>query len=314
MQGAAGYGAATGLPLQYDAAQAKPPLRRRLWNGSALWVALLLPWALFVLVFAVMSFSQQYSNPWFDSPRLNIAVNLLVFTVVLVFGWLALDAWMQKSRSRGAPEPTWHTFLFCTIVLAWLLGLALANYNFDMNISVYNEVNSLNSYKNVDPSRVDGQRMMDAGTVQFVTGTRLDVSKSMGFKSGNTYCVAPIVFGDTPPAIYDFWAVGTGCCTEHSADFACGEYDNENARSGLRLTSTSLKSWYSLAVETAEATYGDVKTLNPVFFTWMEDPDSEVSQYWVDAARFFVLVAIVYGLFQAALIAAMLAVLSKLGW
>jgi len=310
MQSATGYGAAAGLPLQYDASQAKPP-RRRLWNGSALWVAVLLPWALFAAVFAVMSFSQQYSNPWFDSGRLNIAVNVLVLSVVLVFGWLALAAWQQKSQSRGSPEPTWHTFLFGTIVLAWLLALAMGGYNFDMNVTVFNQVNSLNSYKGVDPSRVDGQRMMDAGTLEFVAGTRLDVSRSMGFKNGVIYCVAPIVIGDTPPATYDFWAIGTGCCSEHSADFACGEYDNSNARSGLRLTSS--KEYYALAVEMAEATYG-VKASNPVFLTWMQDPDVEVSQYWTDALRFFALVAVLYGLFQTALVAAMLAVMSKLGW
>jgi len=312
MQSAAGYGAAAGLPLQYDPSQAKPsPQRRRLWNGSALWASVLLPWALFVAVFAVMSFSQQYSNPWFDSGRLSIAVNGVVLTVVLVFGWLALAAWQQKGMSRGSPEPTWHTFLFGTVVLAWLLALALGGYNFEMNVTVFNQVNSLHSYKDVDPSRVDGQRMMDAGTIQFATGTRLDVSKSMGFRNSAIYCVAPIIIGDMPPATYDFWAVGTGCCSEHSADFACGEYDNTNARSGLRLISD--KEYYALAVQQAEATYG-VKASNPVFLTWMQDPDVEVNQYWTDALRFFWLVAGLYGIFQAALVAAMLTVLSKLGW
>ncbi|CAK0811742.1 unnamed protein product, partial [Prorocentrum cordatum] len=174
-------------------------------------------------------------------------------------------------------------------------------------------VSSLNSYKGVDPSRVDGQRLLDAGTVEFAAGTRLDLSKSMGFKNSVMYCVAPIVLGDFPPAVYDFWAVGTDCCSEHSADFACGEYDNPDARSGLRLTSTSQKEYYALAVEQAEATYG-VKASNPVFMTWMQDPDLEVGQYWTDATRFFALVAILYGLFQAALVAGMLTVLSKLGW
>jgi hypothetical protein len=38
--------------------------------------------------------------------------------------------------------------------------------------------------------------------------TKLDTTKSRGFKSLNLYCVAPIVNGDTKLATYDFWAVG----------------------------------------------------------------------------------------------------------
>lgn len=313
MQGAAGYGAAAGLPPQYDAMKAKAPLRRRAWNGRALLVALLAPWAVFVSALSVMSFPMRYESIFFGPGKIAILVNIICFSVVLAFGWLAALAWQQKKLSYGAPKPTWHTFLFGTTLLAWLLALALGDFNFEFNVSVFNEVSGLNSYHGVDVTKVEGKRMMDAGVIAFANGTRLDLAKSMGFKNKKMYCVAPITHEDKTLASYDFWAVGEDCCSEHQADFQCGEFDNPNARSGLRLISVKKREFYTLALEQAKATYG-IQSSSPVFLTWMQAPDAEVDQYSGDAARIFALGALLYGPFQALLIAGMVGMLSKLGW
>lgn len=73
----------------------------------------------------------------------------------------------------------------------------------------------------VYPNRMLGQQLLDAGIVQFAPGSQLDVKKSMGFKNGNLFCVAPIVFGTASPVSYDFWAVGKDCCSGSQADFSC---------------------------------------------------------------------------------------------
>ena len=73
----------------------------------------------------------------------------------------------------------------------------------------------------VYPNRMLGQQLLDAGIVQFAPGSQLDVKKSMGFKNGELYCVAPIVFGTASPVSYDFWAVGKDCCSGSQADFSC---------------------------------------------------------------------------------------------
>mmetsp|Transcript_101820 Transcript_101820/g.276796 ORF Transcript_101820/g.276796 Transcript_101820/m.276796 type:complete len:334 (-) Transcript_101820:116-1117(-) len=317
----AAYGAFSdaGTPMGYSSPYVKPftgphtekeafqqGTRRRL-NSYAIWISLVAPWLLFTVMLGLVSFPIHYNNPGV----VYLAVGIGLVAVVFIAVYTLID---RTTRSNSPErEPSWLLVLSLALALAWMLGVALGFLNYVNNTLPYQQIIHLNSYSDVNPTLMRGAQLMDAGSVMFTESSYLNLDKSMGFKNQETYCVAPIVQGAAEPATYDFWAVGTDCCSEHSADFACGEYDNPDARSGLRLTSTSQKEYYALAVEQAEATYG-VKASNPVFMTWMQDPDLEVGQYWTDATRFFALVAILYGLFQAALVAGMLTVLSKLGW
>mmetsp|Transcript_70590 Transcript_70590/g.184030 ORF Transcript_70590/g.184030 Transcript_70590/m.184030 type:complete len:319 (+) Transcript_70590:111-1067(+) len=287
------------------------PRPRKRMNIVPIAIALFVPVALFAGVFALMSFSLHYTQS-----TLTTIFVILCFLPVLWTGFYAAQQVRKRAIGVGR-ESTWYIFLFISLLVAWSCGYIFGSTNYSSYTQPYYNVNNLMTYTSIDPSAYRGQQLMDAGRVVFTSDSALNTNYFSGFRNAEMYCVAPIVTQvngtykkqDT----YDFWAVGTDCCSEHSADFACGEYDNPDARSGLRLTSTSQKEYYALAVEQAEATYG-VKASNPVFMTWMQDPDLEVGQYWTDATRFFALVAILYGLFQAALVAGMLTVLSKLGW
>merc|ERR1719160_616815 len=99
--------------------------------------------------------------------------------------------------------------------------------NFHSNLEPYYDVTNLNTYPAVDPSRMRGVQLMDAGRIMFTRGSKLDIERSMGFRNKETYCVAPIVSGADPQHMdrYDFWAVGVGCCSGYSpgskADFSC---------------------------------------------------------------------------------------------
>jgi hypothetical protein len=135
----------------------------------------------------------------------------------------------------------------------------------------------------VNPATSSGQQLMDAGAVFFAHGSYLDFTKAISFSSGSKYCVVPIVLGKPERADYDFWAVGIDCCDEHPRGntfptvagepqkFHCGDYNNPNARAGLRMMNTALRPYFRLAVEQAEAAY-DIKAPHPLFFYWMEDP------------------------------------------
>merc|ERR1712124_161832 len=104
-------------------------------------------------------------------------------------------------------------------------GMVLGDMNYWENLQPYYDIIHLNEYTSVDPSQMSGQQLMDAGRVIFSEKSKLDLTKSMGFKNMDTYCVAPITMGTDTLETYDFWAVGMNCCSGNSADFHCGEYD-----------------------------------------------------------------------------------------
>eukprot|EP00397_Hematodinium_sp_SG-2012_P023930 GEMP01024895.1.p1 GENE.GEMP01024895.1~~GEMP01024895.1.p1 ORF type:complete len:307 (+),score=30.24 GEMP01024895.1:91-1011(+) len=60
----------------------------------------------------------------------------------------------------------------------------------------------------------------DAGTIEFAPLAVLDLERAVGYKSGSTYCAAPIVqdYTDTTPV--QFWAIGTNCCSSRGT-FTC---------------------------------------------------------------------------------------------
>merc|ERR1719401_761214 len=113
------------------------------------------------------------------------------------------------------------------------MGPALGDSNFWENMQPYYDIQNLNDYSSVDPTRMRGQQMMDAGRVQFVSGATVDFTKAYAFQNLDTYCVAPITVNNpkvgsvTPLFSYDFWAVGTNCCDGNgtsAVNFRCGSY------------------------------------------------------------------------------------------
>lgn len=268
-------------------------------NVVAAILSLFVPWLLFCLVYCLFSFDTHYKQP----SMCLIGAGVALF-VVVVFGVLAAAVLMARRAGDWSQEPTWYIFLFATSLLAWALALGVGNYNFWHNTQPFFDVQNLNSYSGVDPSRQRGQQMMDIGRAQFVEGTHLDLSKAMGFHNLDTYCVAPITSGNSPLASYDFWAVGVNCCASDSADFRCGEFANPHASAGLRLMRDEQRPFFRLAVQQAESVY-NIKATHPLFFTWMQDTDAEANGYLEEGNRTFLLG--IFGHFALQLILVMLA-------
>lgn len=256
-------------------------MRRRM-NIMGIWLALFLPWMIFCAVSACRSFSIRFTNP-----LLSWCVVLGV--VVLICGSFALSYQGIKRKFHHEPsyQPMWYIFLSITSVLAFTLAFGAGEVNWNMNMSMfYNNVH-LNDYSYVDPARMRGQQIMDAGTVNFVNTTYLDLKYSMGFRNDEVYCVVPINSVQAPLANYDFWAVGLNCCSGTAAgDFTCGQYANRYAHSGIRWMEDSQRPFFRLAVQQAEAAYG-IKATHPLFFTWVQDPVQEQATYLADGWKFF---------------------------
>lgn len=260
-------------------------LSRKRMNVVPICLSVFIPWVTFCLFFAMLSFEMHYREP--ETCKIIVIIACIVFAL----GCLADVAWMYYKRrtgDAGMAQGSWLLFLCMSCLMAVIAGLVYGSHNFWEHSEVFYDITALNSYNSVDPARMRGQELMDAGRVRFVPGAHLDLTRSMGFRNLGTYCVVPItggnVEGNPPLASYDFWAVGKDCCTSNSfgGDFRCGAYDNPKARGGLRLMRDEERAFYRLAVQQAESAF-QIKATHPLFFHWVEDPAEASYQFQRDA-------------------------------
>jgi len=270
--------------MHFSTLQTSPAkVQRRRMNMVAICLNIFLPWALFSVIFAVMSFSLHYQHPWLVHLILAFGAVLVLLAVAL-----AARAWKKKRDGFSDRDPTWFMFAAIALAIALCLAVVFGDINYWYNMQPFYDINNLNSYPQVDPSKDKGQGLMDAGRVYFVEGSRLDATKAMAFKNLDLYCVAPVVSGSSQLSSYDFWAVGVNCCSGVQSDFRCGEYNNQHARAGLRLMKDDQRPFYRLAVQQAESAY-QIKAAHPLFFVWMQDPIAEVNSYRDDGFKYYLL-------------------------
>jgi len=280
------YSAYGAMPQQLEAGlpqlgkpltkQCTPKQRMRM-SMKAICTCLFVPWILFSILYAVVTFSIHYSNPilcWGI-----VALGVLIVTSV---GGVAY----QKAQESQA---NWFFFLFVCCALAVSSGPMLGDINFWTNMQPYYDLETLNTYDSVNPSKSRGEQMMDAGKVTFVTGASVDHGKAFQFQDLDTYCVAPISIGTGALKSYDFWAIGLNCCgwnTTKQFEYTCGPQKSSTARQGLRLMNRNQQDFYRLAVQQAEAQYRIVAN-HPLLFYWTEDAQTDMLSYWDYGFKYF---------------------------
>jgi hypothetical protein len=284
------------MPVQYGARHGEEGhmgLRRRQQNKSHVFferwringptivkamIAVLVPPVVFFWTTCILSFEWHFKYPKRVWP---IAFLAIIPTFVGIY--FGLRNWRMGLDWR------WSVGATSLFFLAFCAGMLLGDMNYLVNLHHYYFINSLKSYSNIKPADVSGTQLMDAGRVQFADGTRLLIDMGMSFTMWDTYCVAPLGQAQGGPTLasYDLWAVGKNCCRTSNPTFACGEYQNINARSGLRQTNEAERLYYALAVQQAEAAYG-IEAKHPIFFHWVEDPDSDMQNYFNMGFRSFI--------------------------
>eukprot|EP00929_Paragymnodinium_shiwhaense_P108000 TRINITY_DN74332_c0_g1_i1.p1 TRINITY_DN74332_c0_g1~~TRINITY_DN74332_c0_g1_i1.p1 ORF type:complete len:341 (+),score=70.54 TRINITY_DN74332_c0_g1_i1:64-1023(+) len=309
--GFSSYGGLTSAPIgggKLAAAENGPFLRaqRRRMNFLPILLALFVPWILFCTVSGVLTFPVHYR-----SPVVCWSVVIAGAIITLLSGFYARAQMLYKGYDAER-APSWIVFFFGAMVLAWLLAVYAGQTNYGNHLLPYLDMQNLGSYKDVFPNRLRGQQLMDAGMVTFAEGTRVEVQKSMGFRNGGLYCVAPITIGDTKMGTYDFWAVGKDCCSGYQADFHCQGFNDPNALGGLRLMEDGDRAFFRLAVQQAEATY-DIKAAHPLFFHWVTDAPATVEEWYEEGKRMYLMGIFSYFVLQAFLVAAATVAFSKIG-
>jgi len=270
-----GYGATLA-----GAALAKPAKRI---NRCAVFIVFLVPWAVFCCVYAARATSIRMKQPSLASKMIFVG-----FAVVAASAIVAIPAWLRRRAVFAAYQPLWHLFLAGTALLAFALAFFLGGYVWTEYSYKYFTMSGLNDYSGIDPALMRGRQFMDAGLVRFVDTAFIDQRLANGFSNGAVYCVAPITSMKTALPSYDFWAVGTGCCSATTSAYRCGAYDNPKAHSGFRVMDEAEHENYLLAVQQAQATYG-INVDHPIFFHWLNDPAKLRDSYLKDSWRFFIL-------------------------
>lgn len=215
-----------------------------------------------------------------------------------------LASWRQSQDA----VPTWHRMSAITCFLATMLAVCVGDYIFWTYSEKYFEYLALNTYIGARPGQDTGEMLADAGRVYFGFGAVLDRDKSMGFKHGDMYCVAPVTLGEGHSlSTYDFWAVGVNCCTDSTGPdfkFNCpdaAKARNRQTRSALRVLSDHTNRpnfpFWRLAVQQAEAAYG-IKARHPIFLYWEQDPVDRMNGYYRQALKSYLMWTFIFVVFN----------------
>lgn len=273
------YGAA--LANKVAANKTTPAFRtpRRRMNLVPIFLCLFFPWLLFSATYGVASFQIHDATPHLYFFLLGCGLAIVITASVV-----ACEA-RFKLVSTTEKDPSWQIFLALSLLVAWVGGIVLGNANYSANLQPFYNLQNLNSYRDIDPSKMRGEQLMDAGVMSFAQGTTFDVTKSMGFSNKKVYCVAPITMGSTKPLSYDLWVVGTDCCTVNKADFHCTANVGRGTKGGFRLLAGgSDRALYRLAVQQAEASY-KIAANHPLFFTWVNDDPMTLVAGWFSTGK-----------------------------
>eukprot|EP00927_Polykrikos_kofoidii_P048753 TRINITY_DN42968_c0_g1_i1.p1 TRINITY_DN42968_c0_g1~~TRINITY_DN42968_c0_g1_i1.p1 ORF type:complete len:805 (-),score=119.93 TRINITY_DN42968_c0_g1_i1:96-2510(-) len=232
---------------------------------------LLLPWLFFVVILLPLA---------------------LAYATLTLPSWIAIFAALCTSsqlisKSRGK---LWKG-LSVLCLLASLLGVTGGFYIHANYVSGSMNYRKLPHMKDVVPSS-DPDQYRDAGVVQFSSSTVVDATRSVGMKSGDLYCVAPIVdpADTTMQSVNNWWAIGKNCCKNRNS-FDCGD---PTVHGGLVVTPDC--PFYSpkfvKAARQASAVYGIPAPKDPMFIRWVANFDEEVNSTWRMAVEIVLIAAL----------------------
>lgn len=281
--------------------------QRRRMNIVAVLISLFLPWLLFCFVYGVLSFSIHYSQPNFA-----YALLLATFLGVVVATWYLAAKGVRQKLTEPTYQPSWYMFIAVTCLVAFVVAAGAGEWNYINHMQPYYDLQNLARYNDIDTNAFMGQQLMDAGQIDFKQGTALDLSRSMGFKNHEVYCVAPIVTkGTNLQGSVDFWAVGKNCCSGVAADFHCAGFSDPKATGVIRLMKDEDRPFYRLAVQQAEATY-KMTASHPLFFEWVHSATEATDNYAHKGHMNYFLGICAYLLIQVFLTATVALAFSKL--
>merc|ERR1719478_539846 len=201
------------------------------------------------------------------------------------------------SRNRGARM--WIIIMGCMCALVTLTGLVFGFFMYYKYLVYYLRYTELRTFSNVGGSQ-SVTEFSDGSMFLFTQDTRLDVMRSVGYKSrftGQVYCVAPVVDSTMTAANpINFWAVGENCCLARG-EFVCNDAQNPRTMSALVVlepedvvrpfmrwaVAGSVYPRYERAIHLQEASYGVRQARRVRLVYWVKDPIRMQNSYYYNA-------------------------------
>mmetsp|Transcript_113390 Transcript_113390/g.177223 ORF Transcript_113390/g.177223 Transcript_113390/m.177223 type:complete len:366 (+) Transcript_113390:69-1166(+) len=253
------------LPLHPDGS-----IRAR-FDFCSMFVSAIIPAIVFAIVAGILSFYMHYASP----------LVTWVLIVCCLFPAAAAGILATQAQADAPTHAKWLLFVSAMSLFAWVFGIAVGNVNYGANMLPYYEMLGLNLYPSVDPS-LSGEAFTDTGRVLFQPGSKLDMTKAMGVRVTDTYCVVPVVSpsANKTSTEYDFWAVGINCCSsvQPQKEFTCRMTRDYLANAGMRWMDDSARPYFRMAVQEAEATF-KIQARHPIFLNWVLDPTAELASW-----------------------------------
>mmetsp|Transcript_17596 Transcript_17596/g.31785 ORF Transcript_17596/g.31785 Transcript_17596/m.31785 type:complete len:316 (+) Transcript_17596:190-1137(+) len=262
-----------------DGLMSDPSGRPGMFHTKSIGLLALVPWSIFTLIMMLWTFF-IHQAPW------------VVYIAIAVC--LALCFLFAALRSRKPQTSPLHFWLVLGVLGFVAVGAACAvgDLNDEENMSKYWNYQGEREYTNVDPSE-PALTHLDAGSIHFTNGTRLDTSQAVGYHSGNFYCVAPVLSPSGTSHTIEYMAAGMDCC-EQRGTFTCDDAAESSVRSGLvYLDSDPSVSEFRRAAEQAAAVWNLQISSDSLFLKWVEDPEREQRRYWYSALWFALIAAVV---------------------
>jgi len=198
---------------------------------------------------------------------------LLVWTLTIICALFAGTVFVAGQSSDNVV----YQFFGALCVFAVIVAIATGLSNYRWYTRPANILHESHEYFNVLPSEPAAAHA-DAGKIFFAENARVDSTKSVGYKSGHIYCVAPIL-DEYAGSKVEYWAVGMDCCGQRS-EFTCDAAADTGVWGGVVVQDSSFL-WgksnfdhYHLAVKQAEAAFDLVSAKEILFIRWVENPEA----------------------------------------
>lgn len=224
-----------------------------------------------------------------------------VQTLVTFAGFIGLGMFFVVASHKRAlgKDRAWMRWFGAVLLQATVVGCVVGFLLYFQYLAYFWKYEEMRTYTNVAAAQ-DSNAFGDGDMFLFTEDTRLDVMRSVGFKSrwtGETFCVAPLVDVTMNQANeINYWVVGTDCCGART-DFVCGDAEDFSTRSALRVlepedVARSFMRWavrrgsyqrYMDAVRLQEGTYATKSATRPTLVWWSKDPVSLKRSFYTDA-------------------------------